>query len=159
MRSNIEKYLRKAEFDDALELTILYDIVWYQVVEGLGEKLFKARRANKRSIQSWISRHTYFLIEKDYQVVAALGCEKLHGTLHLVHLATHPDYRRRGFGEALMHQAEKYALELGVRKLWFDTAPALDTSHRLYEKLGYEKCGHMREQFWGIDIIFYEKML
>lgn len=154
-----EMLLRRARPADASVLADLYDRVWSRVVSVLGEKLAAERRADRSTVQSWIERDTYFVIEVDGSIIAALGCEDRHGTLHLVHLVTHPDYRRRGYARTLMEKAEAHAREIGAIKLWFDTAPALDAAKNLYESLGYKLCGELHRHYWGTDIVLYEKLL
>ena len=133
--------LRRATSYDAPALVNLYDIVWLKEVDILGEKLAGVRRADEETVQSWLNRNVYFIIEVKGSVVAAIGCEEKQGTLHLVHLVTHPDYRRQGYAKILMEKAEAHAREIGANKLWFDTAPELDAAKKLYEKLGYKMCG------------------
>jgi len=151
--------IRRAVPDDVHKLAELYDLVWSREVHLLGEKLAAERRADIDTIRNWLEQDAYFVVEQKDCVVAALGCEQRHGTLHLVHLVTHPDYRRSGYGEALMRRAEQHAMEIGAVKLWFDTAPGLKAAQRLYEKLGYRICGRLNRHYWGTDVILYEKVL
>ena len=151
--------LRCATSADASGLADLYDRVWSREVSVLGEKLAAERRAKQTTVQGWIERDTYFVIEVDGSIVAALGCEDRHGTLHLVHLVTHPDHRRRGYARALMEKAEAHARDIGAVKLWFDTAPALDAAQNLYGSLGYQRCGELHRHYWGTNIVLYEKLL
>jgi ribosomal protein S18 acetylase RimI-like enzyme len=151
--------IRQARPDDAASLAELYELVWSQEIEILGERLACERRADEAKVLRWIEEDTYYISEENDEFVAVLGCEERHGTLHLVHLVTHLDHRRKGYAEALMRHAESLAVELGVSKIWFDTAPGLEASNRLYEKLGYTNCGYLKNHYWGTDIILYEKLL
>ena len=155
----IEENIRRANPEDARHLAELYDLVWSQEVHLLGDKLAAERRADAETVQNWVEQDVYFVVEMKVCIVAVLGCEQQHGTLHLVHLVTHPDHRGKGYGEALMRRAERYAQEIGAVKLWFDTAPGLDTAQRLYEKLGYRNCGCLKRHYWGTDVTLYEKLL
>jgi ribosomal protein S18 acetylase RimI-like enzyme len=137
----------------------LYREIWTREVNLLGETLVRQRCPDEATLHEWIEKDPYFVVEAEGRVVAVLGCESRHGTLHLVHLATHPEYRRRGFARALMKKAELHAREIGAAKIWFDTAPGLEASSKLYESLGYTRCGLLRRHYWGTDIILYEKLL
>jgi len=152
-------HLRRATADDALTLARLYDLVWSRETGTLGEKLAAERRADELTVGKWLERDTYFIVEVEGCIRAAIGCEAKHGTLHLVHLVTHPQHRRRGFARALMEKAELYAKKIGVNKLWFDTAPGLDAAQNLYQSLGYTRCGRLRRHYWGTDVVLYEKLL
>lgn len=151
--------IRQATSRDAASLAKLYDAVWSQEVEILGEKLAAERRADEATIRTWVENDSYFVVEVDGSMTAAIGCEERHGTLHLVHMVTHPDHRKRGFAEALMKRAEAYAREIGANKVWFDSSPELKAAHNLYMKLGYQLCGQLKAHYWGTDIVLYEKML
>lgn len=151
--------LRRVTINDAPALAKLYDLVWSRETSVLGEKLSRERRTNESTAAQWICGDAYFVVEAEGCIAAAVGCEARHGTLHLVHLATHPEHRKRGYANALMKQAEEYARETGAAKIWFDSAPGLDAADRLYLKLGYQKCGYLHQHYWGTDIILYEKLL
>lgn len=151
--------IRRAEGSDATSLAALYEMVWSMEVGILGEKLAEERCPNAGTVRNWLERDPYFVIEEQGEIVAAIGCEARHRTLHLVHLVTNPDHRRSGFAEMLMKRAEAYAREIGAVKLWFDSAPELKAAHKLYLKLGYSLCGRLKAHYWGTDIVLYEKML
>jgi GNAT superfamily N-acetyltransferase len=151
--------IRQANACDGASLSALYKTVWSLEVGILGERLAEERCPDARTISKWLGQDPYFIVEEQGEIVAVIGCEARHGTLHLVHLVTHPDHRRRGFALALMERAEAYAREIGANKLWFDSAPELNAAHELYLKLGYSLCGQLEAHYWGTDIVLYEKML
>lgn len=49
--------------------------------------------------------------------IGSLFCVQKDAALYLTRMATHPDWRQRGVGRALMHAAEQEARRLGLRKL------------------------------------------
>jgi ribosomal protein S18 acetylase RimI-like enzyme len=151
--------LREAIPEDAPALADLYDRVWALERHILGETLARERRADAGQVQRWIENDRYFVIDTEGKVVAVLGCEVRHGTLHLVHMAVLPEYRRRGLAHRLMVRAEAMAREISAAKIWFDTAPGLEAARRLYESLGYTQCGYLRRHYWGTDVVLYEKLL
>jgi RimJ/RimL family protein N-acetyltransferase len=57
------------------------------------------------------------------------------------------DYRRRGFGRALMRAAETWAREAGVRKLELHVFPHNEPAIALYESLGYRREGLRRGHY------------
>jgi RimJ/RimL family protein N-acetyltransferase len=57
------------------------------------------------------------------------------------------DYRRRGFGRALMRAAEEWAREAGVRKLELHVFPHNEPAIALYESLGYRREGLRRGHY------------
>ncbi len=151
--------LRRANKTDAASIAELYNIVWSKEINLLGEKLAAERQPDESIVREWLERDVYFAVEIERSLIAVIGCEERHGTLHLVHLVTHSDHRRSGYARALMEKAEAYAREIGVNKLWFDTSPGLDAARVLYKSLGYKKCGQLKRHYWGTDIVLYEKLL
>ena len=67
------------------------------------------------------------------------------GTAELHRLYVRADQRGRGFGSALVLQAESHARTAGARRmiLWSDTR--FTTAHRLYRGLGYVQLPGQRE--------------
>ncbi len=151
--------IRWANPTDAPALAELYRLVWSAEVAVLGERLAGERQASADEIRGWIENEQYLVVEADGAIAAALGCERRHGTLHLVHLAVHPLYRRRGCARSLLARAEDFARQVGAGKVWFDTAPGLEAAARLYESLNYKQCGYLRRHYWGTDVVLYEKLL
>ncbi len=154
-----EVQIRPAVAQDAAALAGLYDRVWSLEQECLGEKLTAERRANPEEIRRWIESDHYFILQNAANLVAVIGCELRHGTLHLVHLVVHPEHRRRGYARRLMQRVEDFAREQRAVKIWFDTAPGLTAARQLYNELGYQICGCLHRHYWGTDIVIYEKIL
>jgi ribosomal protein S18 acetylase RimI-like enzyme len=72
--------------------------------------------------------------------------ENAHVT-HVSGLAVHPAARRRGAAAALMTAAEPFARARGARKLSLRVLSTNQPAIRLYERLGFEREGAMRDEF------------
>lgn len=70
-------------------------------------------------------------------------------------MRVHPDYQRRGFGQAMLSALEKRAAELGCARLYLDTTVRQVAAQRLYDKNGYREA--RRGEMLGFECIFYEK--
>ena len=57
--------------------------------------------------------------------------------LHL--LAVHPRARGQGVATALIAACEQRASSLGYSKMVLSTQPTMQTAHRVYERLGYQR--------------------
>jgi RimJ/RimL family protein N-acetyltransferase len=57
------------------------------------------------------------------------------------------EFRRQGIGTALMEEAERWARDLGVRKLELHVFPHNEAAIALYRGLGYEKEGFRRHHY------------
>ena len=58
---------------------------------------------------------------------------------HIVTIDVVQDWRRKGVGRALMDAAEAWAVELGLRALYLETAEDNLTAQRFYEARNYSK--------------------
>jgi ribosomal protein S18 acetylase RimI-like enzyme len=79
--------------------------------------------------------------------------------LHL--LAVHPRARGQGVATALIAACEQRASSLGYSKMVLSTQPTMQSAHRLYERLGYQR---NRSRDWslapaGKGYLVYEKRL
>ena len=85
-----------------------------------------------------------------------LGEFRVHW-LHVDILAVAEGWRRSGLGSALMAQAERRAREAECLGIWLDTFEF--QAPRFYEKLGFTRCGTIRNYCHGHDRHIYEKRL
>lgn len=84
-----------------------------------------------------VSRELFLVGEVDGRVVAAAmgGYEGHRGWVN--YLAVHPDYRRHGYGRALMQALEEKLLALGCPKLNLQVRESNTAVIQFYEALGY----------------------
>jgi len=81
------------------------------------------------------------LVEPAGAIVAYLFTAWQYLDLHILNIATLPDYRRFGFGKNLMHIAEKHAREMAGESLTLEVREGNTPAFRLYQSLGYEQAG------------------
>lgn len=67
--------------------------------------------------------------------------------LGVMGLAVAPETRRRGVGAALLSAAEQHARARGARKLCLRVLSTNLPAQRLYERLGFEREGVLRDEF------------
>ena len=81
----------------------------------------------------------------DHRLVSTSGLFTGAGVAGIIAVATHPDWRGRGFGRALTAAA----IEAG-RQAGFDTASlmASDMGQPVYRRLGFEEVGRVRFLRW-----------
>ena len=72
-------------------------------------------------------------------------------------MRVHPDFQRRGFGQAIFTALEKRAGELGYSVLHLDTTVLQVAAQGFYAKNGFKEV--RRGKLAGFDCIFYEKQL
>lgn len=90
------------------------------------------------------------------ELVAMGGFVRLSSKrVELKRMRVHPEYQRRGFGQALLAALEAHARESGCRTLFLETTLVQKAARRLYTKNGYREI----ERGWtlGFEVIRYEK--
>ena len=138
----------RATTADVPELARLFDA--YRIFYERAPDLTAAEAFVRRQIEEDVTK---FFIARDYDNGAAIGFVHLLPSVstlamqpiwYLEDLFVAPAARRRGVGEALMLQAERFARETGAERLTLSTAFDNKTAQSLYRRLGYERDEH----FW-----------
>jgi len=74
-----------------------------------------------------------------------------------------PEYTRRGLGGEAVRHMEKAATADGLKMLIASICGENAASLKLFEKLGYDRCGHFKRigEKWGrvLDVVFFQKSL
>lgn len=82
--------------------------------------------------------------------VAWPDCERPY---MLCRLCVHPDYRRHGIAAHMMRRAAAEAKKRGADSLWLLVAADNPNAVRIYERLGYFRCG--RALIYDVDFFCY----
>jgi GNAT superfamily N-acetyltransferase len=77
--------------------------------------------------------------------VGSLFCARKGDALYLTRMATHPRWRRRGVGAALMRAAEAQAREAGLPKLLLRVRKTLPGNRAYFAKFGFAVVGEGQE--------------
>lgn len=72
----------------------------------------------------------------------------VHDELHILNVATHPDFRRRGYGRALMQEAETLGLGRGAALSTLEVRRSNEPAIELYRSMGYRQVG-MRPKYYA----------
>ena len=83
-------------------------------------------------------------------IVAMGALKRLSGNVaEITRMRVHPQYWRRGYGEAIFNHLEDAAISLGYTELWLDTLPVQIAAQNLYRKNGFE-------EFLRVRVVGYE---
>ena len=66
---------------------------------------------------------------------------------HIVNVASHPDFRRQGFGRQIMQAMMAMALDSGAFAIMLEVRQSNVAAQRLYEQLGFITVGERREYY------------
>lgn len=88
-------------------------------------------------------RKTYFVIEKNNQIIGCCGIGPLPGfeekICELQKMYFLPEARGRGLGAQMMDTCLKYAKSQGYKKCYIETLPYMKDACKLYKKTGFEE--------------------
>lgn len=89
----------------------------------------------------------YLVAKAGGRVVGYGGMWILVDEAHVTNIAVHPDWRRRGIGEALLRRLMAEAKERGADRMTLEVRKSNWQARRLYEKLGFLTLGCRRNYY------------
>ncbi len=90
-------------------------------------------------------------------IIAGIAAFTWGGTLRILYLWVHPDWRRHGYGKQLLAAAESEALARGCRQAIVDTHSF--QAPEFYPQRGYSVCGVTENFPIGYSQITFQKRL
>lgn len=104
-------------------------------------------------------KHPFTLVAREGDAIAGYVKATLDmGALYIDGILVAAGYQGRGIGKRLMDAAEQEGRRRGAHKVWLQTGADWDARF-LYERLGYERTGILKEQYARKDFLIYEKFL
>ena len=109
-----------------------------------GRSSFQGELAEKTSRSLVMKRRQQ---EKPDQVIAYLCFRVIEDEMHIMNLAVHPGYRRRGVASFLLDYALRLAKEYGARGAMLEVRPSNHAAISLYDKMGFSVAGRRRRYY------------
>jgi len=78
---------------------------------------------------------------------------------HVVTIDVSPTFRRKGIGQLLLQEIERIFREKGVKASHLEVREDNVGAINLYEKLGYEKMGKLKNYYGKANGIYFKKVL
>jgi len=115
------------------------------------EKLSFGKDAYDRSLLLLylnLSPETFLVAEKEGELIGyVVGVVKKWGEGHVISLAVHPKYRRKGVATALMRELLKRFAEKGAKAARLEVRVSNEAAIKLYEKLNFRKVGVVKNYY------------
>ena len=89
----------------------------------------------------------WLVAEEDGHVAGYIGSQTVCEESDMMNIAVHPDFRRRGIGEALVKALETELRARGSRCLTLEVRASNAPAIALYEKLGFSQVG-LRKNYY-----------
>ena len=128
--------VRRAKAQDAAPLSDCIDAAY---------SIYASRITDLPSVSDGIAQRIessrVWIAETEDRIVGGIVLIPHEKFMMLENVAVHPDSSGLGVGAALIKQAEKDCLELGLQKLQLSTHIDMPENVRLYEHLGWQKTG------------------
>jgi RimJ/RimL family protein N-acetyltransferase len=125
------------------------------------------RHHRRRLSKSWDDEQAVIVALHGDRVIGELSVsrEEHPVTRHIasIGMMVAPDWRGRGVGSALMTEALRWALEMGVEKLALSVYPDNEPARALYRKFGFEEegrlTGHSKKRLGYFDEVVMGRWL
>jgi GNAT superfamily N-acetyltransferase len=146
---------RKAEYGDALKLSILYQQVYIQTygTEGVSDEF-----ANFISRQFAVERLEHLILNQSENIIVAVYKNNLLGVAEIefnkecpTNNIVAPELNKlyilerfcgMGIGHKLLSEAEKIVMSKGIKEMWLWVLESNDRAITFYEKQGYQCIGN-----------------
>lgn len=135
--------IREARFEDLDELLELYSVLY-------GKSVLKKDTEMEKIWNRMLTDRFYHVIvaEVDGKIQSSCVCVIIQNLTFehrpyaiIENIVTHGEFRAQGLATACLQEAHKIAQKAGCYKITLSTASKLTSTHRFYEKLGYNKEG------------------
>lgn len=80
-------------------------------------------------------------------VVGYIGSQTVFPEADIMNVAVHPDHRRKGIAQALIHALENHLKQRGVESLTLEVRASNIPAISLYQKLGFQEVGRRRNYY------------
>lgn len=79
------------------------------------------------------------VLDRGHRPVGFAAVQLVAGEAYLLNIMIASEYRRRGFGRALLDRVERWCKERGASMVWLDVDPANAPAVALYRRAGFEE--------------------
>ncbi len=156
-----EPLLREAKPEDVDPIYALLDAAFSPYKDQYPIDAYNSTVASKEvltqripSEEEWI-----YVVTIDEAIVGTVSLHIKDGdNLYFYTMAVDPKFQGRGIGKILFNKLDQMAQLHGCSVISLETSDPLQTTHVIYEKMGYKRTGKTRP-YHGIEVFEMEKRL
>lgn len=109
------------------------------------EKLCFSEPWSEKSLELLLKDGNFGVVAtEDGRVAAYVGVISVPPEGEITNVATHPDFRRRGFASDVLEFLKKEAVERGIDSLYLEVRRSNASARALYEKTGFSVIGERK---------------
>ena len=103
----------------------------------------------------------FVALTDDGEVAAYVGMMTVAGEGQITNVATHPDYRRRGYGAAVLDGLLSFAAQNGLNEIYLEVRSSNEAARALYGTRGFECVGERKGfyRFPAEDAVIMKKCI
>ncbi|MFA5839501.1 MAG: ribosomal protein S18-alanine N-acetyltransferase [Candidatus Margulisiibacteriota bacterium] len=90
--------------------------------------------------------HKYLVAKEGDQIIGYIGTEKILDEIHVINMAVHPDFRRKGIGNMLLEKVLKKP-----DTVYLEVRETNIAAQKLYEKYGFKVVGSRKKYYQDND--------
>jgi len=118
-------------------------------IEKLSIPSFWGRKQMEKEIEN--KNAIYFCTEENGKTTGFIGMWNIAGEGNITNIAVHPDYRKKGIGEALILKMIAYAKENRLIFLTLEVNEKNFPAYNLYKKCGFYESGRRKKYYDNKD--------
>lgn len=135
----------------SVTLTEMFDSAWLDAYLEIQPSRANQRIVYEALLRSSIGKRVYASITLDGRVVAVGLASRSRDHAGIYNMATHPDYRGRGYAEAVVRALQVDSVQRGARVAFLSVSGANETAQRVYRRCGfvqsYRYCYRIKSSF------------
>jgi len=134
--SNIE--IRLASPNEASSIAMILYASFVEFRSSYTQEAFDATTPQGDLIRSRFNEGPIWVAFRNSHMVGTVSAVPKSEGLYIRSMAVRPIARGYGIGRLLLEQVERFANDHGLRQLFLNTTPFLDSAIRLYENFGFQ---------------------
>lgn len=123
----------------SVSLNEAFDVAWLDAYLEIQPSRASQRGTYQALLTSNTGKRVYASIVVEGQIAAVGLASRSRDHAGIYNMATHPDYRGRGYAEAIVRALQNDSYRRGARVAFLSVSAANETAQRVYRRCGFEQ--------------------